>query len=67
MKKKKKKKKKKKNLRGGGGGGGGALPPFYGRNILKVCIVHVSNHVQVWTGHEGPRRMRLPNFKTIGT
>ena len=23
--------------------------------------------LQVWTGPEGSRRLRLPNFKTIGT
>jgi len=23
--------------------------------------------LQAWTGPEGPRRMRLPDFKTIGT
>jgi hypothetical protein len=23
--------------------------------------------LQSWTGREGPRRLRLPDFKTIGT
>jgi len=23
--------------------------------------------LQAWTGPEGPRRLRLPDFKTIGT
>ena len=22
---------------------------------------------QAWTGHEGSRRLRLPDFKTVGT
>jgi len=34
------------------------------------CIVHVKGKsipLQVWTGPEGSRRLRLPDFKTIGT
>jgi len=23
--------------------------------------------LQVWTGHDGSRRLRIPDFKTIGT
>jgi hypothetical protein len=33
------------------------LPPSEGK----------SNPVQAWTGPEGSRRLRLPDFKTIGT
>jgi len=38
-----------------------------------VCVcVHVrvkckAIPLQAWTGHEGSRSLRLPNFKTIGT
>jgi hypothetical protein len=36
-------------------------------------VFYTDNHehqdfaVQVWTGHEGVGKMRLPDFKTIGT
>jgi len=37
------------------------LPFFYS------CKKGKAIPLQAWTGPEGPRRMRLPDFKTIGT
>jgi hypothetical protein len=34
-----------------------------GRTVLKVRTIPL----QAWTGPEGSRRLRLPDFKTIGT
>jgi len=36
----------------------------------KKCIMQVKGKaipLQAWTGPEGSRRLRLPDFKTIGT
>jgi hypothetical protein len=38
--------------------------------ILKIGIAVTTKKViplQAWTGPEGSRRLRLPDFKTIGT
>ena len=46
--------------------------------IQKKCIVFTFHHIllkvkgkaiplQAWTGPEGSRSLRLPDFKTIGT
>jgi len=40
-------------------------------DILSVGRVYIQkvkqSPLQVWTGIEGSRRMRLPDFETIGT
>ena len=33
--------------------------------VIKGKVTAIT--VQVWTGPEGSRRLRLPDFKTIGT
>jgi len=38
--------------------------------LLLYYTIHVKGKttpLQPWTGPEGPRRLRLPGFKTIGT
>jgi hypothetical protein len=38
--------------------------------VVVVVVVVVKNKaipLQAWKGPEGSRRLRLPNFKTIGT
>jgi hypothetical protein len=37
--------------------------------ICKPEFIHKGKAIplQAWTGPEGPRRLRLPDFKTIGT
>jgi len=46
--------------------------------LMCICIIKVTlNHrlikkvtaipLQAWTGLEGSRRLRLPDFKTVGT
>jgi hypothetical protein len=46
------------------------------KSIIDYVIVRQDSHVtgkgktipiQAWTGPEGSRRLRLPDFKTIGT
>jgi len=39
----------------------GCLSPIYGKKKGKAIPL------QAWTGPEGSRRLRLPDFKTIGT
>jgi len=34
---------------------------------VKVKVKVKQSHLQVWTGPEVSRRLRLPDFKTIGT
>jgi hypothetical protein len=39
-------------------------------SIVKACIMSWFGKaipLQAWTGPEGSRRLRLPDFKTIGT
>jgi hypothetical protein len=36
-------------------------------NIAIVTVKVKAIPLQVWTGPEGSRRLRLPDFKTIGT
>jgi len=40
-----------------------------GQNNLYVIIGYTGKAIplQAWTGPEGSRRLRLPDFKTIGT
>ena len=46
-------------------GGGCQIQPLH---IKKVCIKSKNVHpVEPWTGPEGSRRLRLSDFKTIGT
>jgi len=47
---------------------------LYTNIIMQSAIIHFINTgkgkavpLQAWTGPEGSRRLRLPNFKTIGT
>jgi len=36
--------------------------------IVEVCKIHAdSKTLQAWTGPEGSKRLRLKDFKTIGT
>ena len=43
------------------------------RNTVCIEVVHIkaigkSEYcLGAWTGHEGSRRLRLPDFKTVGT
>jgi hypothetical protein len=39
------------------------------RQQLKIYFIHKGKAIplQAWTGPEGSRRLRLPDFKTIGT
>jgi hypothetical protein len=37
----------------------------YGTSFLRVKAKAIP--LQAWTGPEGSRRLRLPDFKTIGT
>jgi hypothetical protein len=34
--------------------------------IVKAMMLSKAIPLQVWTGPEGSRRLRLPHFKTIG-
>jgi hypothetical protein len=34
---------------------------------VKVKAKGIANSLKIWTGPEGSRRMRLPDFKKIGT
>jgi len=41
-----------------------------GRNMLVVATIHSegkANPLQVWTGPEDSRRLRLPDLKTVST
>jgi len=44
-----------------------------GLGNLKKCVVHLLSFVvkaislQAWTGPEGSRRLRLPDFMIVGT
>jgi len=45
---------------------------LYRHRFIRLLAYNVTYHVQAiplqaWTGPEGSRRMRLPDFKTIGT
>ena len=41
---------------------------FYILLVLAAYIIKgKANPLQAWTGPEGSRRLRLPDFKTIGT
>ena len=49
---------------------------FYQSHLKTLLFKHAGNHVlgkgkaiplQAWTGPEGSRSLRLPDFKTIGT
>jgi len=55
-----------------------SLPPMCIRGVYKdICTVYIAYPevllkgkaipLQAWTGPEGSRRLRLPDFKTIGT
>jgi len=35
--------------------------------LLKYCVIGKAIPLQAWTDPEGSRRLRLPDFKTIGT
>jgi hypothetical protein len=37
------------------------------RTCTKICIKKKKIPLQAWTGPEDSRRLRLPDFKTIGT
>jgi len=39
--------------------------PMYDNSVLGVILKAIP--LQAWTGPEGSRRFRLPDFKTIGT
>ena len=44
----------------------------YKRSVDKISVLHIyiyflATPLQAWTGPEGSRRLRLPDFKTIGT
>ena len=42
--------------------------PLSGMDYLEILGALISwNPVKAWTGPEGSRRLRLPDFKTIGT
>jgi hypothetical protein len=52
----------------------GAVTPSSGSALLvlaEVTVVKIKNGkaipLQAWTGPEGSKRLRLPDFKTIGT
>ena len=34
---------------------------------MRVTVIKKAIPLQAWTGPEGSRRLRLPDFKTIGT
>jgi len=38
-----------------------------GKVQLWLFVVRNSVPLQIWTGPEGSRRLRLPDFKTFGT
>jgi len=45
---------------------------FYTLKFLKLCFVlhlikGIAIPLQAWTGPEGSRRLRLPDFKTVDT
>jgi hypothetical protein len=44
------------------------VPVFTAANAVKVTINVRAKAIplETWTGLEGSRRLRLPNFKTIG-
>ena len=46
-----------------------AIPRFCCENILELLVQGKGKAIplQVWTGPEGSRRLRLPDFMTIGT
>jgi len=37
------------------------------KNSRKLAVKGKAIPLQAWTGPEGSRRLRLPDFKTIGT
>jgi hypothetical protein len=39
----------------------------YGRVYMWCKVKGKAIPLQAWTGPEGPRRLRFPDFKTIGT
>jgi len=55
------------------------MNPIFILHISSIYVVNVSDMtvckkvkkqaipLQAWTGSEGSRRMRLPDFKTVGT
>jgi hypothetical protein len=40
---------------------------MYNLHQKVVKVEGKANPVQVWTGPEGSRKLRLPDFKTVGT
>ena len=39
---------------------------YYSFQVLKIRVKGEAIPLQAWTGPEGSRRLRLPDFKTIG-
>jgi len=39
----------------------------YSKAIFFLIVIKKAIPLQAWTGPEGSRRLRLPDFKTIGT
>jgi hypothetical protein len=50
---------------------GVAMPPVCYCNLFsEKSVLHIKGKaipLQAWTGPEGSRRLRLPDFKTVGT
>jgi hypothetical protein len=42
------------------------FPTFYG-TLRFIMVRGIAIPLQAWTGPEGSRRLRLPDFNTIGT